>query len=400
MRSGTVYRRCKGCGRAAGKARRCTGCGSESIAWSYVVDVAPRKAPRQQKRAGGFATKGEAVEAMHRRQEQELAGTYVESTGLTLAAYLEDWLAGVRGDLRSSTWASYRDMARKYVIPRLGRAALQQLTRATIKTLYAELAVSGAVRGGRLSPKSVHNVHLMLRKALADAVEDRRIGHNPADGAHKLSAGRPDMATWSAEQLTAFLETVRGDRLFALWRLAAMTGMRRGELLGTRWADVSLEAGTVRIQQQRVRGADGIGYGAPKTAKGRRRVDLDPTTVAALKGHAARQELERRIAREAWTTHGLVFTMPDGSPLDPDGVSQRFERHALASGQPRIRFHDLRHTHATLALMAGIHPKVVQERLGHSSITVTMDTYSHAIPAMQADAADRIAALVDAAVAR
>jgi integrase len=203
------------------------------------------------------------------------------------------------------------------------------------------------------------------------------------------------MKTWSRDELARFLAIVREDPRFALWRLAATTGLRRGEVLGLRWHDVELEAGRLRVTQQRVRGANGLGYGPPKTAKGRRSVALDPATAAAVRAHRVRQAEERLAFGPGYEDADLVFARADGSPEDPDGISSIFARLVRLAGLPRIRFHDLRHTHATLALAAGIHPKVVQERLGHSSITVTLDTYSHAIPAMQEDAAARVAALVD-----
>lgn len=180
--------------------------------------------------------------------------------------------------------------------------------------------------------------------------------------------------------------------------LLGTTGVRRGEALGLRWADVALDSATVRIVPAYVRGADGLHFGEPKTNTGRRMIALDPTTVAALRAHRAAQNRERLAWGPAYQDGDLVFSRENGAPLDPDSVTGIFERRVRELGLPRIRLHDLRHTHATLALTAGIHPKVVQERLGHSSITMTLDLYSHAIPAMQADAADRIAALVDAAV--
>lgn len=398
MRSGRVFRRCTACG-AKVEAKRCTACGGDRFTWAFVVDTAAPGAPRRQRRGGGFATKAEATAAMNDLQSRLAGGTFVEPSRQTVAAYLEEWLAGVKGEVRGGTWRSYSDIIAKYIDPRIGDLPLQALTRNRIRALYQDLALSGRVRGGgALAPKTVHNVHLTLRKALGDAVEDRLLMTNPADAAHRLPTSRPEMIVWSSEQLARFLAAVREDPRFALWRLASTTGLRRGEVLGLRWRDVDLEAGRLRVTQQRVRGADGLGYGAPKTAKGRRSVALDPSTIAALRSHRARQLEDRLAFGPGYQDADLVFARADGSPEDPDGISGAFDRLGRLAVLPRIRFHDLRHTHATLALSAGIHPKVVQERLGHSSITVTLDTYSHAIPAMQEDAATRIAALLDAEV--
>ncbi len=220
---------------------------------------------------------------------------------------------------------------------------------------------------------------------------------NPADRAHRLSKRRNEMKTWNASELATFLSSVQGDRLYGLWRLAATTGVRRGELLGLRWADVDLERATVRIVRAYVRGAGGLHYGEPKTASGRRMIALDPVTVGVVRSHRARQAEERLAWGAGYQDGDLLFARENGTPLDPDSVTGFFERIVRELRLPRIRLHDLRHTHATLALSAGIHPKVVQERLGHSSIAMTLDLYSHSIPAMQADAADRIAALIEAA---
>lgn len=383
-----MFKRCKACSRGV-DGRRCPRCGSDRLSWAFQVDVQEPGEARRQVQRSGFATRGEA-EAAKRSLQARAASGEPEPTRMTLGEWLDQWTASRRGDVRGGTWATYELIARAYVKPRIGDAPLRTLTRARLKAFYAELGESGGVRGGRpLSAKTVHNVALMLRKALADAVEDRIIPANPAERSHRLPAGRREMAVWDGAQVAAFLGVVRADRLHALWRLAFATGMRRGEMLGLRWRDVDLGAGALSVQQQRVRGADGLGYGAPKTAKGRRRIALDAETVAALRVHRARQAEERLAAGPAWRDEGLVFARADGSPLDPDVVSQSFERLSARAALPRIRLHDARHTHGTLLLAAGVHPKVVQERLGHSSIQVTMDVYSHVLPGLQEDAAER-----------
>lgn len=395
MRDGQVYRRCTKCGGKVTE-RRCARCDNERTTWTYVVDLGPPGAPRDQRKKGGFHTKAEARRAMNELQAAVLAGTLVDPSRLTLGRYLDEWLVATRGKVRPSTWDSYDLHCRRYIVPRLGELPLQQVTRVQVKALFQDLSERGRVRGGSgLSAKSVHNVHLTLRKALADAVEDRLIPRNPAHAAHKLPRDRPEMLTWTAVHLRAFLAYVADDELAALWRLAATTGLRRGEILGLRWSDIDLDQGSVSIQQQRVKGHGTVSYRPPKTAKGRRSVALDGVTVASLRKHRKTQLEQRLMLALPYRDEDVVFSYPDGRPIDPDGLSQRFERHVRESGLPRIRFHDLRHTHATLALRAGVHPKVVQERLGHSSIAITLDTYSHAIPAMQADAAARVAAIVD-----
>lgn len=397
MRRGLVFRRCTKCGSRVTD-RRCERCNGERSTWAYAVDVAPKGAARQQKTKAGFATKAEAVAAVARLQTEKEDGTYVEPSKLTVRAYLEGWLAGLSAP-RASTRSSYEVITRVHLLPIIGSVPLQQLTRARVKALYEELHQSGRANGprGGLSVKSVHNVHLCLRKALADAVDDGLLRANPAERAHRLPNDRAEMATWTAAELRQFLAATEQPN-FALWRLASNTGMRRGELLGLRWSDVDLEAGRLSVRQQLVRAGKQVAFGPPKTKAGRRSITLDGVTVDVLRSHRARQNEEGRLRLGTGyrSDLDLVFARPDGSPTDPDVISQQFEAATRRASVKRIRLHDLRHTHASLALQAGIHPKVVQERLGHSSIAVTLDRYSHVIPALHEDAAARIAAVVDA----
>ena len=203
-----------------------------------------------------------------------------------------------------------------------------------------------------------------------------------------------ELTTWSAEQLRAFLDFTSEERLSPLWHLLAMTGMRRGESLGLRWEDVDLENGRLSVRRALIPNGAVVVLSDPKTAKGRRSVALDPETVEALERQAAQQLADHVKKGDEWSDTGLVFTKEDGQAWHPEGVSRFFRAAGKRSHLPEIRLHDLRHTHATLALRAGIHPKVVSERLGHATIAITLDTYSHAIPAMQEEAAVRIAELV------
>jgi integrase len=187
---------------------------------------------------------------------------------------------------------------------------------------------------------------------------------------------------------------VREDDLYAFWLLVTTTGMRRGELAGLRWADVDLEAGRLSVRQPRVVVANMPQASEPKTARGRRSLALDPVTVAALRRHRARQ-LEHKLAVGArYQDSGLVFTWLDGSPIHPLRFSRWFEQHARRAGLPRIRLHDLRHSYASAALAAGVPAKVISERLGHATIAVTMDIYSHVLPGLDREAADTVARLI------
>ncbi len=266
-----------------------------------------------------------------------------------------------------------------------------------------------APKAGRrgLSPKSVWNVHICLRAALNDAIEDGLIRTNPARGLMKEPSGHQEMKTWTVEELRAFLHFVRDDRNFALYRLAAYSGMRRGELLGLRWEDVKLHLGSLSVQQQLAIDDDsedgdepaevdaGPLFAPVKTTAGRRSIRLDGITLDILKRHRATQEFERRAWGDGYHNHDLVFCRPDGAAHYPDTITRQFERLVRRAGLRRIRFHDLRHTHATLLLEAHVDVTVVSRRLGHANVQITADRYAHVTAKLQYDAAERFSALVD-----
>lgn len=366
--------------------------------WSVVVDVGrdPETGRRKQKWHGGFQTRKEAQRALTEILGRLEEGTFVERSRLTVAEFLREWLPVLETKgLRESTRSSYRMMVEKHVIPRLGAVPLQRLAPAHLNAMYAEMLSAGRRDGrGGLSARSTRYTHMVLRKALADAVRWNRVARNVADAADPPTAKAAKaraMKTWSAEELRRFLEHVGGDRLYAAFLLAATTGMRRGEVLGLRWRDLDLDKGRLSVTQTLV----GEGrVSSPKTEKGRRSVALDSGTVDALRSHWERELQERLAFGPDYQDSGLVFRREDGLPLSPNAFSQTFDRLVASSGLPRIRLHDLRHTHATMALQAGVHPKVVSERLGHSTVSITLDIYSHAIPALQESAAELVAALV------
>ena len=316
-------------------------------------------------------------------------GAYVEPSKRTTGAFLrEDWLPGLRAQVRPSTWAEHKSKVEVHLAPALGGVLLQRLTPGHLNALYAGLLERG------LSARTVLHVHATIRRALADATRWGLVPRNVALLASPPRPGRTELQVWTAADLRGFLAHVQGDRLYALWLLAASTGMRRGEVLGLQWPDVDLGRARVGVRRSLVTVGHQVVVSEPKTAKGRRSVALDPATVAAIKAWRRHQTAERLAWGPAWTDSGLVFTREDGRPLHPREVTRAFTRRVLAAELPMIRLHDLRHTHATLALAAGVHPKIVQERLGHANIAITLDTYSHAVPALEEQAARTVAALV------
>jgi integrase len=380
--------------------------------WTVVVDVGrdPTTRRRRQLSKGGFRTRRDANRWLTHTQSQLDQGSYVTPTRQTVGEHLLAWLPAIRSSLRPATYESYERNVRQHLIPTVGHVWLDQLTPDRLAAVYAELHRTGRLDGaGGLSPRSIRYLNTILGKALGDAVAEGKLARNVAQAPtvrRRLPRhAKPEMRTWSAAELASFLDQLRGDPLHAPILLAATTGMRRGEVLGLRWRDTDLDAGRVAVRQTlaAVRDVDAdpgkpgrhlVVFGEPKTAKGRRTVPLPPQTVAVLRAHRKAQAAERLLAGADYADQDLVFAEPDGSPIHPDKFRKRFEIRIGRSGLPPIRFHDLRHTYATLALRAGVHPKVVAEVLGHANISITLDTYSHAVPAMQESAAATVARLV------
>jgi integrase len=313
----------------------------------------------------------------------------------TLDSFLvSEWLPAVR-NLRPSTFSNYRTHIRTWVLPALGPIPLQQLSPAQLNAFYQALLTDGRLRDSQgMAPKTVQNIHAILHRALRDAMRWGYVARNVADAVDPPKGLPAERQVWTPEQLRAFLTHVCEDRLYAAWLLVATTGLRRAELAGLRWVDVDFEAGRVSPRRPRVVVDYVVVESDAKTPKGRRSLALDPVTLATLKAHRVRQAEEKRIVGPGYQDSGLVFTMPDGSPIHPQRISAWFVQHTRAAGLPRIRLHDVRHSYATAALAAGVSPKVISQRLGHATIAITMDTYSHVIPGLDEQAAETVARLI------
>ena len=303
-----------------------------------------------------------------------------------------------RAAVRPTTWTTYRIYAEAQVIPALGHIPLQALTAAHLNRLYANLAEHGRRDGrGGLKPKSVRHVHVLLHKALSDAVRWGLVARNVADAADPPRVPHQERGAWSAVELRAFLEATSEDRLAAMWLLFTTTGMRRSELLGLPWRAVDLEATSGRlaiVQTVVVLEQRPVIVAEAKTATSRRQLALDPFTTAALKACRVQQLQERLAWGPAWTDTGLVFTREDGQVLHPERVSKRFTRLVRDAGLSPITLHGLRHSYATAALAAGQPLKVVSERLGHASTSITANLYQHVLPSMDERTANAVANLI------
>jgi integrase len=362
--------------------------------WAYVVDVGrdPATGRRRQQTKSGFRTKRAAEDAMSELIGSVNDGTYVAPDPQTVGEWIERWLVTVAPKIRPSTLRDYRNGLGR-VSERLGRVRLQALRPLDVEELYASLLAEGHRYGGGLSAKTVRNVHIALRRCLADAERFGLVQRNVAALVKPPTPQRPELSTWDAAEMRTFLAAVQEDRNGAAYRLIATTGMRRGEALGLRWTDVDLNVGRVMINRALSVIDNEIVWSTPKTARSRRSVSLDPETIGTLKSHRARQLEERIAAGDAWADGDLVFSNGLGGPVHPDRFTRAFGSAARRAGVKQIRLHDLRHTWATLALQAGVHPKVVSERLGHATTGITLDIYSHVQPELDASAATTVAQL-------
>lgn len=363
--------------------------------WSYVVDIGrdPESGRRRQRWKGGFGTKREAELALRRALDAVDTGE-VGNAGGTLAAYLEHWLAGVQNAVKPTTAKSYAEVLRWYVIPRVGAVRLSDLTPLHIRSLYADLLDHGGRRGRGVSAGTVAVVHRVLRKALNDAVLWRLLTRSPLIGVQPPRRTTAEMRTWSLAEARRFLECVADGRLYPMWALFLASGLRRGEVAALKWTDVDLDQGVLSIRRSRVSVAWQVHESQPKTRSSRRVVSVDDRMVAVLRAHRRRQLEERLAWGSAWTDSGFTFVTESGEPLHPETITSMFAALVGKAGVPRIRLHDLRHTSASLALAAGIHPKVVSERLGHSSVSITLDLFSHVAPGLQAEAADKLGRVI------
>lgn len=361
--------------------------------YGYRADLGPDPATgrRRQMSKQGFRTKKEAEAALGDLLSSVRAGSAVSRSSVTVGEYLADWLIGQRQQLKATTWASYGTIVER-IDAKIGSLPLQGLRPKHVEDLYRDLGETGGHRGRPLSPKTVRNTHTVLRKALADAERLELLPRNPAAVARPPADDETERVTWSSDELRDFFSHVADDRLYALWILFATTGMRRGEALGLRWRDVDLDSGDLRITQTIVTISYTPQFDTPKTKRSRRSLYLDPTTVDVLRRHRVRQKEERLALGEAWMNdRDLVFTDELGRPLHPDKVTRAFRAHVREADLRSIRLHDLRHTYATLALKAGVHPKVVSDRLGHATTGITLDLYSHVTPGIGREAADLVA---------
>lgn len=351
--------------------------------WCFVLDIGrdPETGKRKQKWFSGFNTKKEAQQAMAEKLNDINQGTFSELSRIKYKELLKDWMdQKVKHETAITTQRNYRGALEKHVVPAVGEIPLDQLRPIHFQRLFTELIEKG------FSSSTVRLIDTLCRRSLDWAMQMGMVARNPVINTVIPKTERKEMKYWSSEQVAKFLKTAKDSVYYPLFYLALFTGMRLGELRGLKWSDVNWEASQISIRRHIVR-AGKVTVVIPGTKKRDtgRVIDISPNVASILKRHWAKQA-EQLLAiggnKEDW-----MFTTPFGKIIPDITIYKAFIRVSKQASLPRIRFHDLRHTHATLLLQQGVHPKVVSERLGHSSIAMTLDTYSHVIPSMQKEAA-------------
>jgi integrase len=368
--------------------------------WAIVLDVKdPETGKRRRKWHTFHGTKREAQIERSRLVTEMAKGVYLEPSKLALSKFLDRWLEHVESQVSPRTFERYAEIAQKNVAPLLGQAVLMKLRPDQISAAYAKALKSGRRDGsGGLSPRTVHHMHRVLRQALAVAVKWNLLSRNPADSVDLPKVERKKMRALDSAETAALLAHFRPTRSYIPVLLAVLCGLRRGEITALKWRAVDLSRAQIAVAESAEQTKAGTRMKETKSGRART-VALPSLVVQELKRHRIRQSEELlRLGAKA-TDDSFIVAQEDGRPLQPNSLTHEFVR-LLGKNPylPRIRFHDLRHSHATQLLASGVHPKVAQERLGHSSIGITLDLYSHVLPGMQEDAAAKVDVAIRAAI--
>jgi integrase len=357
--------------------------------WAVIIDLRdPETGERKRKWHSFRGSKREAQVECARLISELKGGTYLEPSKTTFAQFLERWLDHVKSQVSPRSYERYCEIVRKNIVPALGAVFLTKLRPAQISAAYSRALTSGRRDGkGGLAPTTVVYMHRLIKQALGQAVRWELLARNAADAVDPPKVERGTLTTYDMTQTVKLLEELRESRLRLPVLLGVMCGLRRGEIVALRWSHIDLAAGKMMVVESAEQTAAGIRYKPPKSGRGRT-VALSAMVTAELRLHrvAQAEELLGLGVRQSDTT--FVYTRQDGEPMQPRSLSQMWS--TITTALPRIRFHDLRHAHATHMLAAGVHPKVASERLGHSRVGITLDLYSHVLPGMQEDAAARV----------
>jgi integrase len=330
-----------------------------------------------------FKTKSEALTWLRNMQDEVDNGLLFENTKLTLEQFMKDWLVSIEQNLRYNSFFQYRQITNQYIIPHLGKQKLRDLKSEHIQKMYNDMVQQG--RGNR----TIQLTHSILHRALEQACKQGSVFRNPDDATIPPKPRQKEMQFLDEEQVQRFLITAQAmnDRFYALYYLAIASGMRLGEILALQWDDLDLERGTLKVQRQLTKCKNGFRFTVPKTKAGIRQIDLGNSTVDVLKAHLRMQQAEKVIAGDSWEDYNLVFPSMVGTPMNRSNLHKKYKSILKNSGLPLIRFHDLRHTAASLMLNNGIPVIIVSKRLGHAQPSITLDVYGHLIPSKQQEVA-------------
>lgn len=357
--------------------------------WAVVLDLGrDADGKRRQKWHSVKGNRKDAERVLARLVNEINTGEYVEPAKIRLSEYLERWLRDyAKPRVSAKTYERYSDIVNRNIVPALGNYSLAKLRPLHIQAFYAEALSSGRKDGkGGLSAQTVVHFHRLLHKALDQAVRWQMLARNPAASVEPPRPERKQMRALDEGETATLLKLVEGTRLYIPVLVAVTGGLRRGEILALRWRDLDLETGRAVIARSLEQTREGLRIKLPKTERGRRTVVLPKYTCEALRTHRVAQAKQKLALGPAYEDEDLICPREDGSRWPPDVLSTAFAAMVRNSNQSHFRFHDLRHTHATQLLKQGVHPKIVSERLGHSNIGITLDTYSHVLPGMQEDA--------------
>jgi integrase len=348
--------------------------------WCFVIDIPTDNGERRQKWFSGYRSRKDAEKEMVRVINELEKGTFVEPSNEKYRDYLKTWLEGKKSTVKPATYDTYFYLISKHIAPKLGHISISKINAVHLQRFYSYLNDKE-----HLAPASISKIHNIIKASLNAAYRYGFIYKNPALLVDPPRIGRKEMRFWTEEQARHFLNVAKNDRLYIAFFLAITTGMRKGEILGLRWKDIDLQRKTITINQTLSNRGDR--FQETKTNAGRRTIVLTGNTIDVLKQHYLTIKKEKLKNGRYYEDHGLVVCTSLGTPIIPRNFDRVWKRLLKESGLPEIRFHDLRHTHATILLKQGIHPKVVSERLGHANIRITLDTYSHVLPGLQEAAA-------------
>jgi integrase len=359
--------------------------------WAIVLDVHDAATGKRKRKWHSFhGTKRQAQIESARLISELQGGGYLEPSKVTFVQFLRQWLGHMKSRVSPRTHERYTELVEKNVAPLLGAVPLAKLRPAQIAAAYAKALLEGRRDGGGgLSPNTVIYMHRVIKQALAHAIRWEIISRSPADAVDPPKVERATMSTYDMAQTVKLLEAARDTRLLVPIILGVLCGLRRGEIIALRWRHVDIVNAQLAVVESAEHTGDGVRYKQPKSGRPRT-VALSAYVLDELRAHQLRQaeELLRLGTRQNEAT--FVYTREDGQPVQPRSLTHAWHKMLAKTSLPRIRFHDLRHAHATHLLSSGVHPKVASERLGHSKVGITLDLYSHVLPGIQADAAARV----------